>query len=159
MSERSLPVLAAGTIALAACSALEPPPPVDQVQRGFEIPPAQVESRIRAWLQDAGFEISQPADGVIEGRLTYEDQRDWAWCPSRRVKDRGSDRRQLARPVDWTSTLEARTSAGGDETQVVVRTEHEQTLLNGFINWTFENACRSTGALERLVLDAVPSAG
>lgn len=155
MSERAHfgPTVAA--FALAACSTLEPPPPVGEVTRSYQIAPGEAEHRIREVLQEAGFAPSEPADGLIRASVTYEDERDWAWCPPRRVKDRGSDRRQLARPVDWTSTVEARVTGDAGSSRVVVATDHAQTLRNGFINWTFDNACRSTGALERRVLDAI----
>lgn len=157
VSERDLRLsgLLAGALVLSSCSVPEPPPPVGERARSYAIEPERAEERVRAALRSAGFTVDEAPAGRIRARLTYDDARDWAWCPSRWVNERGGNRRQLARPLDWTARVDAGVAGEAGGSRVVVEADFEQTLLNGFINWELQNACRSTGALERMVLDAV----
>lgn len=153
MSERAVWGLVG--VALAACAPKPPVPEVIERERSYEVGREVAERRVGRALQAAGFPPSDPGDGEIRTSLTYEDERGWARCDAPLLKEMGGDRRQPARPLDRTARVTVQIEGDDSSSQVVVETNFEARMLNGFINRELEVACRSMGTLEAQVLDDV----
>ena len=114
-----------------------------------------------AAVRGAGLNVTgaNEAGGVITAELDGFRDRGWAECTARRVTDRGSDRQrfrradQLDRRVELTATVRAAPAGGGAE--VTLDPTFAERQRNSFINLTFLEPCRSTGALERRLLDSI----
>ena len=146
-------------VVLWACAPREPT--VYQVERGrtYAEDQAVVWERVQRFLRANAITVvsADPATGVIWAeRRAYQDA-GWADCERARVIDRTSNSRRptRARPLSRDLALEVtvRESAGGTEVQPVAQFTEQQN--DPYRNWPFTQACRSTGVLERALLDAL----
>ena len=149
-------------IALWACAPREPT--LYQVERGrtYAEDQAVVWERVQRFLRAHGITVvaADPATGVITAeRREYQDA-GWAECERARVIDRTSNSRRptRARPLSRDLALEVtvRESAGGTEVRPLARFTEQQN--DPYRNWPFTQPCRSTGVLERALLDAAGDA-
>lgn len=153
-AHRSLSLLWLAGVLLTACAPRAQPPEVIEDTRSYAVGREVAANQVRETLRSAGFAPTGPADR-IQATLAYEDDRGWAWCEKPLLKEMGVNRRQPARPLDRTATVDVRVSGGQGSSQVNIGTRFEARLLNGFTNSEFDVPCRSMGTLEALVLNAI----
>ena len=98
-----------------------------------------------------------PETGVLEVERGAFDNDDWADCRPAWVTDRTSDspRPRRARPLarDLSMRIVVRPVTGG--TEVLLDPHFTERQMNSYLNLPFEVSCRSKGALERALLDAI----
>ena len=155
---------AALALLLAGCAtppAAERPPRDVQTSRVFgEIPPDVAGVRALAAVRDAGVRVANAdrARGLITAELDGFADRGWAECAARRVTDRGGDTQRfrwadrLDRSLELTATVR---EAPGGGAEVALDPTFAERQRNSFTNTTFLEPCRSTGALERRILDSI----
>jgi hypothetical protein len=157
-----LQILRLGLVAL--CVACQPQPEVYNVERArtYAADKAVLWEGVLRFLQanDIAVVSADPASGVIRAERTAYQDAGWAHCERAWITDRSSDSRRprRARPISRDLALEVavRESASGVEVQPVARfTEQQQ---NRWRNLPFTQPCRSTGVLERALLDALGGA-
>jgi hypothetical protein len=149
---------------LALCVACQPKPKVFEVERGrtYAADKAAVWDGVLRFLQanDITVVSADPGSGVIHAERTAYQDAGWAECARARIIDRTSDSRRprRARPIsrDLSLDVTVRESAGGAEVQPVARFTEQQ--LDRWRNLPFTQACRSTGVLERALLDSLGGA-
>ena len=152
-------LLGLGLAALWACAPREPT--VYHVERGR----TYVEDRAVVWERIEGFlrandiavlSADQATGVIMAERREYQDA-GWADCERARVIDRTSNSRRptRARPLSRDLALEVtlRESAGDIEVQPLARFTEQQN--DPYRNSPFTQPCRSTGVLERALLDAI----
>lgn len=146
-------------VVLWACAPREPR--VYHVERGrtYAEDRAVAWERVQRFLEanDIAVVSADPAAGIIRAeRRAYQDA-GWADCERAWVRDRSSNnaRPTRARPISRDLALEVavRESAAGTEVQPGAQFTEQQ--LNPYRNWPFTQPCRSTGVLERALLDAL----
>ena len=155
-------ILRLGLVAL--CVACQPQPKVYNVERArtYAADKAVLWEGILRFLQanDIAVISADPASGVIRAERTAYQDAGWAHCERAWITDRSSDSRRprRARPISRDLALEVavRESAGGVEVQPVARFTEQQH--NRWRNMPFTQPCRSTGVLERALLDALGGA-
>jgi hypothetical protein len=150
-----------------ACAACAPRQPTAyQVERGrtYAEDEAVVWEGVQRFLRANGITVTgaDRAIGVIMAERSEYQDAGWADCERARVIDRTSDSRRptRARPLsrDLALKVTVRESAAGTEVQPLARFTEQQN--DPYRNWPFTQPCRSTGVLERALLDALgPSAG
>lgn len=153
-----LAVLAA--LLLAACQ--QRPAPQFQVEasRSYDLPKETVWNDILAFLRanDISVRSADLAGGVIKAyRDNYQDA-DWAYCEPAMVTDHASDTRRQRRAqvfLDRSLVLSIDVRAAGDMVQVAPDARFTERQINSFRNLPFDVPCRSTGALEKALLDAI----
>jgi hypothetical protein len=100
---------------------------------------------------------ADPARGVIHAERTEYQDAGWAHCERARVRDHSSNsaRPTRARPLsrDLALQVTVRDSAAGTEVEPVAQFTEQQ--VNPYRNLPFTQPCRSTGALERALLDSL----
>ena len=98
-----------------------------------------------------------PQMGVLDVERQAFNDDDWADCRPAWVTDRTSNspRPTLARPLarDVSMRIVVRRVAGG--TEVTLDPRFSERQINPYRNLPFEVPCRSKGALERALLEAV----
>ena len=148
-------------LALLLSAACQPQPKVYDVERGrtYALDRAVIWQRVQRFLQANRIALvsADQATGVIEAeRRDYQDGL-WADCERAWVRDRSSDnaRPVRARPLGRDLTLEVtvRASAAGTEVRPLARFTEQQN--DPYRNWPFTQSCRSTGVLEKALLDAL----
>lgn len=140
---------------LTACAPRAQPPEVIETTRSYSIGSEVAEQRASETLRAAGFMPGRPDNGRIQVILTYEDDRGWALCDKPLLKEMGGNRRQPARPIDRTASVDVRVDGDDGSSQVDVETRFEARLLNGFTYSEFNVSCRSIGTVEALVLNGI----
>jgi len=149
-------------VVLWACAPREPT--VYHVERGrtYAEDQAVVWERVERFLRanDIAVVGADPASGVIRAERTEYQDAGWADCERARVSDRTSNSRRptRARPLSRDLALEVTVgeAAAGTEVQPVARFTEQQN--DPYTNWPLTQPCRSTGALERALLDALGGA-
>ena len=150
-----------GLCLVVLCVACQPQQKVYHVERGrtYAEDEAVVWEGLERFLRESGITVTgaDPATGVITAeRRAYQDA-GWAECERACVIDRTSNSRRptRARPLSRDLALEVtvRESAAGTEVQLLARFTEQQN--DPYRNWPFTQPCRSTGALERALLDAL----
>ena len=152
-------LLGVGLIVL--CVACAPrAPKVYDVERGrtYAEDRAVVWERVQRFLQENGITVTEanPATGVIEAERSDFQDAVWADCERAWVSDPTSNSPSPSRasPISRDLALEVtvRESAGGIEVRPLARFTEQQL---DYSNLPFTQPCRSTGALERALLDAL----
>jgi hypothetical protein len=152
-------ILRLGLVAL--CVACQPQPKVYDVERGrtYAADEAVVWDGVLRFLQanDIAVVSADLATGLIHAERTDYQDSGWAHCERAWVTDRSSSSRRprRARPISRDLALEVavRDSALGAEVQPVARFTEQQH--NPWRNLPFTQPCRSTGVLERALLDSL----
>ena len=120
---------------------------------------AAVFERTLAAVQAAGLHVTATDQGrgvITAGRRGFRDDRGWASCPRQLVAPRDDTRRvRLAEPLERDLRLTASIREGPGGPAVGLATAIVERQRNSFTNLTFLERCRSTGALERRILQAV----
>jgi hypothetical protein len=120
--------------------------------------PAAALDRARAALEARGFTISTLAGPAGTLEATGRTDAQWASCPTITVRDPFSEalrsRRVQADQVASRVTVTA-AAATPATTRVAVRALHLGTYVNSFTGNPQEVACRSSGLVEREVLEAI----
>ena len=155
-------ILRLGLVAL--CVACQPQPKVYDVERArtYAADKGAVWAGVLSFLQANHITVvsADPASGVIHAeRSAYQDA-GWADCKRAWVTDRSSDnaRPRRAQPISRDLALDVtlRESAVGVEVRPVARFTEQQH--DRWRNMPFTQPCRSTGVLERALLDALGGA-
>jgi hypothetical protein len=152
-------ILRLGLVAL--CVACQPQPKVYDVERArtYAAEKAALWDGVLRFLQANHITVvsADPATGVIHAERTEYQDAGWADCERAWITDRSSDsaRPRRARPISRDLALEVavRANAGGVEVQPVARFTEQQH--DRWRNMPFTQPCRSTGVLERALLDAL----
>jgi hypothetical protein len=150
-----------GFVLIVLCVACAPPAPeVYNAERGrtYAEDRAVVWERLQRFLQANGMTVTSanPATGVLEAeRRRFQDAL-WADCERAWVSDQSSNSPGPTRasPISRDLTLEVTVheSAAGIEVQPLARFTEQQL---DYRNLPFAQPCRSTGVLERALLNAV----
>jgi hypothetical protein len=146
---------------VALCVACQPQPKVYNVERGrtYAEDKAVVWDGVLGFLQanDITVVSADLATGVIHAERTEYQDAGWADCERARVIDRTSNSRRprRARPISRDLALEVavRESAVGAAVQPVARFTEQQH--DPWRNLPFTQPCRSTGVLERALLNSL----
>jgi hypothetical protein len=146
---------------VALCVACQPQPQVYHVERArtYAEEKAVVWGGVLRFLQanDITVVSADPATGIIHAERTEYQDAGWADCERAWVTDRSSDssRPRRARPISRDLALEVavRETSVGAEVQPVARFTEQQH--DRWRNWPFTQPCRSTGMLERALLDSL----
>jgi hypothetical protein len=154
--------LGLGLVAL--CAACQPQPKVYNVERGrtYAAEKAVVWERLQSFLQanDITVVSADPRTGAITAKRTAYQAVGWADCERAWVRDRSSDnaRPTRARPLSRDLALEVTVdeTAAGTAVQPLARFTEQQN--DPYRNWPFTQPCRSTGVLEKALLDALGGA-
>jgi hypothetical protein len=99
-----------------------------------------------------------PDTGVIEASRDNFQDAGWAYCEPARFTDNASDtRRQRRARVFLDRSLELRIAVRetGGGVQVAPDAQFTERQINSFRNLPFDVPCRSTGMLEKELLDAI----
>ena len=153
----ALAMLAA--LVLAACQRQVPQFQVEQ-SRSYDLPKETVWNDILAFLRanDIRVRSADLTSGVIEAdRENFQDA-GWAYCEPAKFTDHASDtRRQRRAQIFLDRSLELRIDvrATGDRVQVAPDAQLTERQINSFKNLPFDAPCRSTGTLEKALLDAI----
>lgn len=94
---------------------------------------------------------------IAASRDNFQDA-GWAYCEPARFTDHASDtRRQRRARVFLDRSLELRIAVreSGDTVQVAPDARFSERQINSFKNLPFDVPCRSTGMLEKALLDAI----
>lgn len=162
------------TLLLLTACASEPPPRTDRsasavptlarvagaAEADMAKPPTEVIERADAILRERGFVVTGVTSPgrQVEARDPDTSDPAWATCSPITVRDPFAEafRSRTAEATDVRSTVTVLAAVAPDGgTHVVVRARHIGTYLNSFTNTPEEAACRSTGVLERSVIDAI----
>jgi hypothetical protein len=154
-------MLLAAALLLAGCQ-----PRIYQVERGrtYAEDKQAVWDRLLAFLERNQIAVTsaERASGrVAAERRDFEDQ-GWADCERRRVYDgtgSGSTRMSWALRVDRDLALEVDLTEDGGMTRATVDARFEEEQISTASYEHFMQGCRSTGALERALLDALAGPG
>jgi hypothetical protein len=147
-------------VVLTACQ--QRPAPQFQVEesRSYDLPKETVWNDILAFMRahDIDVRTADVASGVIEAqRDNYQDV-GWAWCEPAIVRDHASDTRRQRRArvfLDRSLSLRIDVREAGDMVQVAPDAQFTERQINSFKNLPFDAPCRSTGMLEKALLDAI----
>jgi len=154
-------VLAVGVVC--ACTPMNRTPPVGTgppTARGVSADAPTARAQVERALRQAGFTVRRDADGALT--LTGENPAAdvaWADCPLAPVHDPDPDRnrRGFARPIGRRAVVVARFLPLGGRTTASLDLLQAGVYQNPYVGVSFEARCRSTGALEALLLDAADS--
>jgi hypothetical protein len=149
------------TLLLFGCQ--QPAPKVYEVESGrtYAAERSELSDRLSRFLAGQGIEptAAGSAPGVIDATDVWDGERGWADCEAAWVRDRGGNNNRTSRArrgeqrVDLRVTLAETGTAGETRAEVAARFTERQT--NPFTNTSFRQRCRSTGELERALLDAL----
>jgi hypothetical protein len=147
-------------LSLSACQ--QRPAPQFQVEqsRSYDLPKETVWNDIIAFLRanDITVRSADLASGVIEAdRENFQDA-GWAYCEPARITDHASDTRRQRRArifLDRSLELRIDVRATGGMVQVAPDAQLTERQINSFKNLPFDVPCRSTGTLEKALLDAI----
>jgi hypothetical protein len=145
------------TLVGAACAPREPVVYDVERSRTYAEDRAVVWERVRRFLQTNGITVTSadPATGVIQAERRHFQDAVWADCERAWVSDQSSNSPGPTRasPISRDLTLEVTVheSAAGIEVQPLARFTEQQL---DYRNMPFTQPCRSTGVLERALLDA-----
>ena len=120
--------------------------------RTVKAAPEIAEGRITAELGRLGFRRTGGSAGVIDA-ISDRSNLDWSSCPPVLVSA-GDDRRVIASPRSRSASVEIAIGGAVASTTVSVTTRFVARYLNPTRGETFVRDCRSTGVLERRLLDA-----
>ena len=135
-------------------------PTVYHVERGrtYAEDRAVVWQRIQRFLEANDITVTgaDPATGVIEAERRHYQDTVWADCERAWVSDQSmnSPSPSRASPISRDMTLEVTVREVAAGTEVQPRARFTEQQLN-YGNWPFTQPCRSTGALESALLDAL----
>jgi hypothetical protein len=147
-------------LVLTACQ--QRPAPQFQVEdsRSYVLPEETVWNDILAFLRanDITVQSADLGTGVIEASRDNFQDAGWAYCEPARYTDHASDtRRQRRARVFLDRSLELRIDVRetGEAVQVAPDARFTERQINSFKNLPFDAPCRSTGMLEKALLDAI----
>jgi hypothetical protein len=142
--------------AVAACRPPAPPPgPPPPLATSTSLDLETAREQLAERLLASGFSVVQRVGGLS---VSTTDPR-FASCDVISVRERGSDatRSRLTRADAVTATADIRIEVAGPRTRLSWQTRFSGSYLNRFDNIRFEQPCRSTGELERLLATALPN--
>lgn len=138
-----------------ACQPAPPPGPPPPRQATTSLDPEAARTSLAERLTAEGFTVEADVGGL---RLRSDDPRFMA-CDVLTIRPRGgeSEQTRLARPERTTTTATIRIEAAGTRTRLSWEPRFSGSYLNRLDNIRFEQPCRSTGVLERLLETALPN--
>jgi hypothetical protein len=154
---RGLFVLCTGLL-VAAC---QTPPPAYEVERARSYAKAKqaVWDDLLGFLERSRIAVTSADFGrgaIVAERRDFEDQ-GFADCGRAWVVDNTSNsrRRTRARPVDRDLVLRVAVAETAGATEVTLAADVTEQQINPYTNLPITQRCRSTGVLERALLDAL----
>ena len=151
-------LLIVGALALAGCQAQ---PIVYDIpdSRTYDLSRADLFENLVTAVEAEGLRIvkADASAGRLSAMLINYQDRGWAACKPRRIIDRHDDksRRGKARPIDRQLELVGNIDANN---KVDLRAAFNERQIHPFKNLPIQVSCRSTGALERSLLDQIGGA-
>jgi hypothetical protein len=143
---RSAP-LALTVIGLVGCASAP-----GETARTVSAEPRIVLERVRSELAEQGFQLVRDGPELVESRSGQAAPR-WAAC-SPVLVSAGDDRRLMTSAERRRAEVRVRAAPVPSGTRVDVTARFDATYRNRLRGTGFERPCRSTGALERLLLAA-----
>ena len=147
-------------LALTACQ--QRPAPQFQVEqsRSYDLPKETAWNDILAFLRanDITVRSADLAGGVIEAHRDNFQDAGWAYCEPAKFTDHSSDTRRQRRAqvfLDRSLSFRIDVREAGDMVQVAPDAQFTERQINSFKNLPFDAPCRSTGMLEKALLDAI----
>ena len=147
-------------LVLTACQ--HRPAPQFQVEqsRSYDVPKETAWKDVLAFLRANDIAVSNAdlATGVIEARRDNYQDAGWAYCEPAMVRDHSSGNARLRRArifLDRSLELRIDVREVGDMVQVAPDAQFTERQINMFKNLPFDAPCRSTGVLEKALLDAI----
>jgi len=124
------------------------------------VPKETVWNDILAFLRANNITVqsADPGTGVIEASRDNFQDAGWAYCEPARFTDHASDTRRQRRArvfLDRSLELRIEVRETGDSVQVAPDARFTERQINGFKNLPVDVPCRSTGMLEKALLDAI----
>jgi hypothetical protein len=101
---------------------------------------------------------ADPGAGVIEASRDNFQDAGWAYCEPARFTDHASDTQRRRRAqifVDRSLELTIDVREAGQAVQVAPDARYSEQQINSFKNLPVDVPCRSTGMLEKALLDAI----
>jgi hypothetical protein len=160
MARRHIALVLALAAALGACRQPPPAPPPGAIDPTRQVPvaPAEARANVEKKLRELGFTTRSDSDAslTLVAERVGEDDGAWATCPLAPVTDPDSDsnRRSFERPFSLRSNVVARFTMPAGRTLVSLDVLQAGRYRNPYIGIEFDERCRSTGALEVLLLGA-----
>jgi hypothetical protein len=144
-----------GLLAVAACQPPAPPPgPPPPLRTTTSLDLETARTTLTERLMAQGFSVDREVGSLV---VRSTDPR-FSACPVISVSELGRrDRSRLTRPDRTTATAVVRSEAAGARTLLTWQTSFSGSYLNRFDNLRFEEPCRSTGELERLLAGTLPN--
>jgi hypothetical protein len=156
------PAIILAMLAALVLTACQRPVPQFQVEesRSYDLPKETVWNDVLAFLRtnDITVRSADLAGSVIEAHRDNFQDAGWAYCEPAIVRDHASDtRRQRRTRIFLDRSLELRIDVRevGDMVQVAPDAQFTERQINSFKNLPFDAPCRSTGMLEKALLDAI----
>ena len=153
-------VVLALAAALGACRQPLPAPPPGAIDptRQVAVAPAQARANVEGKLRELGFTTRGDSDAsltLVAERVGEPDEA-WATCPLAVANDPDTERnrRSFERPFTLRSNVVARFTTPSGRTLVSLDILPVGRYRNPYIGIEFDERCRSTGALEALLLAA-----
>lgn len=146
--------------ALGACRQPPPAPPPGAVDptRLVAVSPAEARARVEAKLRELGFTTRGDGDAslTLVAERVGEVDGAWATCPLTLANDPDTERnrRSFERPFSLRTNIVARFTMPAGRTLVSLDVLQVGRYRNPYVGIEFDDRCRSTGALEKLLLDA-----
>ncbi|MGD9507336.1 MAG: hypothetical protein AB7I59_01185 [Geminicoccaceae bacterium] len=160
MARRHFALLLALAASLGACRQPPPTPPPGAIDPTRHVAPSPAEARakVEAKLRELGFATRADNDAsltLVAERIGADDGA-WAACPLAPVVDPDTDsnRRGFERPFTLRSNVVARFTTPAGRTLVSLDVLQVGRYRNPYVGIEFDERCRSTGALEALLLAA-----
>jgi hypothetical protein len=134
-----------------------------EASRSYAFPKETVWNDVLAFLRanDITVQSADPGSGVIEAERDNFQDAGWAYCEPARYTDHASDTRRQRRArvfLDRSLELRIEVRGTGDAVQVAPEARYTERQINSFKNLPFDVPCRSTGMLEKALLDAIRAA-
>jgi hypothetical protein len=126
-------------------------------QRSLDAPAAAVRARVERALREVGLAPEPAPGGRLRAVARGAPDSAWADCPRVVVRDESTEyvRSHWAAPgARETAVSVSLRPAGEGRTEVTVAAESAATYTDRYRNLPFREACATTGALERRLLEA-----
>lgn len=160
MARRHFALVLALAATLGACRQPPPAPPPGAIDptRQVSVAPAEARANVERKLHDLGFTTRGDSDAsltLVAERVGAPDET-WAACPLALANDPDTERnrRSFERPFSLRSNIVARFTTPSGRTLVSLDILQVGRYRNPYVAIEFDERCRSTGALEALLLAA-----
>lgn len=160
MARRDLALALALAALVGACRQPPPTPPPGAIDptRQVAVAPAEARANVEGKLRELGFTTRGDGDATLTlvAERSGEPDGAWATCPLALANDPDTERnrRSFERPFSLHTKIVARFTSPAGRTLVSLDVLQQGRYRNPYVGIEFGEVCRSTGALEMLLLAA-----